>query len=154
MAARGKTAPDARGLDRRRGRSRVLDDAAGRSHLEPRHHTSHPVRGRSLRPFSIATLCCYKPGARSPTGRDSGAPTRPERLNREIKRRVDVVQVFPNPASLDRLAAAVLAELHDAWQVFARRYLSKASMAELLTTEPAEDDRALSPQQEPNQLDQ
>lgn len=77
-----------------------------------------------------------------------------ERLNREIKRRADVVQVFPNPAALDRLAAAVLAELHDEWQVFDRRYLSEASMAELLTTQPTEDDPQLPPQQKPNQLDQ
>jgi len=77
-----------------------------------------------------------------------------ERLNREIKRRADVVQVFPNPAALDRLAAAVLAELHDEWQVFDRRYLSEASMAELLTTQPTEDDPRLPPQQKPNQLDQ
>ncbi|WP_019064871.1 IS256 family transposase [Streptomyces prunicolor] len=77
-----------------------------------------------------------------------------ERLNREIKRRADVVQVFPNPAALDRLAAAVLAELHDEWQVFDRRYLSEASMAELLTAKTDEDDHQLPPQQGPNQLGQ
>lgn len=77
-----------------------------------------------------------------------------ERLNREIKRRADVVQVFPNPAALDRLAAALLAELHDEWQAFDRRYLSEASMAELLTTQPTADDHQFPPQQKPNQPDQ
>ncbi|MBK6018915.1 IS256 family transposase [Streptomyces sp. MBT53] len=75
-----------------------------------------------------------------------------ERLNREIKRRADVVQVFPNPAALDRLAAAVLAELHDEWQVFDRRYLSEASMAELFSTKPAPPEQQITPQPESKQL--
>ncbi|GHF05834.1 hypothetical protein GCM10014715_72450 [Streptomyces spiralis] len=76
-----------------------------------------------------------------------------ERLNREIKRRTDVVHVFPDPAARERPAAAVLAELHDEWQVFDRRYFSEGSMAELLNPKPAEEDRQLPPP-EPNQLGQ
>jgi putative transposase len=52
-----------------------------------------------------------------------------ERLNKEVKRRTDVVGVFPNPDALLRLAGAVLVEAHDEWQTSDRRYLAEDSMA-------------------------
>ena len=60
-----------------------------------------------------------------------------ERVNKEIKRRTDVVGTFPNPAALLRLAGHVLIEQHDEWDGADRRYFSEHSM-KLLDAETKE----------------
>ena len=56
-----------------------------------------------------------------------------ERVKKEIKRRTDVVGIFPNPALLVRRADAVLIEQHGEWEAGDRRYFSETSMLELST---------------------
>ena len=52
-------------------------------------------------------------------------------MNKEIKRRADVVGIFPNTESIQRLIGAVLLEANDEWQL-QHRYMQVEAMAELL----------------------
>ena len=62
-----------------------------------------------------------------------------ERLNKEIKRRTNVVGIFPNEAAIRRLVGALMLEQNDEWAV-TRRYMTLetvAAICEDTTMDPA-----------------
>ena len=61
-----------------------------------------------------------------------------ERLNGEIKRRTDVVGIFPNEDAITRLVGAILLEQNDEWAVQRARYMTLETIA------PLSDDPAVS----------
>lgn len=65
-----------------------------------------------------------------------------ERLNKEVKRRANVVGIFPNENSITRLIGAVLMEQNEEWQL-QHRYMPQQSMNELVTENPKENAAAL-----------
>ena len=93
--------------------------------------------GRTIRQDQVILAGCNDAKSIMPVTNPLG------RLNKEVKRRADVVGIFPGEPSIARLIGAVLLEQNDQWQT-GHRYMQLEGMAEL-TSPPAEADAAQIP---------
>jgi putative transposase len=92
---------------------------------------AHPVGPSSAPAWTRPKPTCSPTPAFPPSTVTKLHSTNPlERLNKEVKRRADVVGIFPNEDSIIRLVGAVLMEQNDEWQL-QHRYMQIEGMAEL-----------------------
>ena len=86
--------------------------------------------GASSQPLLLPLSPRTTPTPPKPSGAVS--PTNPiERLNGEIKRRTEVVGIFPNEDAIVRLVGAILLEQNDEWAVERARYMTLETIAPL-----------------------
>ena len=91
-----------------------------------------PSCSRCLCPgWSHHTLWTRKPQPDFGTGNLIPVTNPIERLNGEIKRRTDVVGIFPNDEAIVRLVGALLLEQNDEWAVQRARYMTLETIAQM-----------------------